>query len=189
MPSVTRLAGVLLSCLLLATVYALPKSKAQPVPKFSSAYTDLNTQCKNAFESVGEGQDMPLKCKGYGGYHIDVGYSAWAAHINVTPSGGGDSIPLATQPLGYTDAKGRKIEWRMADGVPFAVILRVTNYRESDDGGIPFEAKYVTGESLRVKGLKDYEQIDHDLDVKKVSNSNVKAREMADQGYLKIKGE
>src|SRR4051794_3786814 len=56
---------------------------------FTSAYTDLNKDCEPAFkdEEIGEGQDMPLKCKGYGGYYISIGYSAWASHLAVQMEG------------------------------------------------------------------------------------------------------
>jgi hypothetical protein len=155
-------------------------------PKFSSLYTDLNKDCKAAFKQVGEGQDMPLKCKGYGGYHIFINYSAWASSLSANGSGD-NSITLAMQGLGYSDEKGRKIEWRLADGKPFAVILRISNYKikAGDDGDNPFQDKYKTGESLLVKGLKGYEQIDFEVDTKATPNANVKAREMADNAYLK----
>ncbi len=188
MLSLIRAAALLLSLLLLGTGFAQPVSNAARAPRFSSVYTDLNTQCKGEYEPTDNGQDVPLICKGYGGYVINVGYSAWAAHIGINKPGDEASLPLAAQPAGYTHEKGRKIEWRMADGKPFAVIMRVSKYREREDGGYPYEAQYKTGESLRVKGLKGFEKIDHDLDVKTAANPNARAREMADEGYLQIKG-
>lgn len=154
-----------------------------PAPAFSSLYTDLNKDCKDAFKNVGEGQDMPLRCKGYGGYYIYIYYSAWASHINAQMVRKDDvSISLAMQELGYSDAKGRKIEWRMADGKPFAVILRVSHYKESTDGINPFDEKLKTGESLLVKGLKGYEHIDSAVDARQ-PDANLKARQLADQQY------
>lgn len=152
-------------------------------PAFSSAYTDLNKDCRDAFKEVGEGQDMPLRCKGYGGYYIYIYYSAWASHINAQMMGRDDvTISLAMQELGYSDAKGRKIEWRMADGKPFAVILRVSHYKELNDGNNPFDEKLKTGESLMVKGLKGYEHIDGSVDAR-TPDANVKARQLADSQY------
>jgi hypothetical protein len=157
-------------------------------PAFSSAYTDLNKDCKDAVKEVGEGQDMPLRCKGYGGYHIYIYYSAWASHINADMDKDENvSISLASQGLSYSDEKGRKIEWRMADGKPFAVILRISNYnteKANATGDNPFDDKYKTGESLIVKGLKGYEHIDAAVDAK-TPDANAKAREIADNGYAK----
>jgi hypothetical protein len=151
--------------------------------KFTSVYTDLNKECKDAFKTVGEGQDMPLRCKGYGGYYIYIYYSAWAAHVNAQMLKNEDvTISLAMQPLSYSDEKGRKIEWRMADGKPFAVILRVSNYKASGDGESPFQESLKTGESLLIKGLKGYEHIQGEVDAK-APDANVKARELADQKY------
>lgn len=164
----------------LAARTAAPKNLP---PTFSSLYTNLNTECKNAFRSVGEGQDMPLRCKGYGGYSVYIYYSAWGSHIAIQSKSKSDDSPaIASQGLDYSDQKGRKVEWRMADGKPFAVILRISNYRENPDGDNPFQDKFKTGESLIVKGLKGYEQIDFTLDAKS-PDANVKAREMADKAY------
>jgi hypothetical protein len=155
--------------------------------QFTSAYTDLKTECKNAFKDVGEGQDMPLMCKGYGGYKIYIYYSAWAANIALAqPTKSdriGDTMFLAMQGLSY-DQEGRKVEWRMADGKPFAVIMRVTDYKETNDGDNPFDEKNRTGESLIIKGLKGFERIDSRIDAK-TPDANAKAREIADSNYNK----
>jgi hypothetical protein len=160
-------------------------------PKFSSVYTDLNRDCKSALtkreerEAEARGTDIPERCKGYGGYYVDVGYSAMASDLRIYKTGSDDFVGLGMFPLNYTDERGRKIEWRMADGKPFAVIIRVPEY-----GGEPtssdnvFDPKYKTGESLRVSGLKGYEHIEANVDAK-TPNANVKAREAADNAFLK----
>lgn len=168
---------------------ATPASTAAG-PAFTSAYTDLNKDCEPAFkdEEVGEGQDMPLKCKGYGGYYISIGYSAWASHLGVQLDGDENyMLGLVNEGIGYSDEPGKKVEWRMADGQPFAVIARASSYDESkaeNAGDNPYQAKYKTGESLVVKGLKGYERIDFKVDAKD-PKANEKAREMADSNYIK----
>ncbi len=159
-------------------------------PAFTSVYTDLNKDCTGAVKEseVGEGQDMPLKCKGYGGYYISIGYSAMASHVGVQMEGDEEfMVGLVNAGIGYNDEPGRKIEWRMADGKPFAVIVRATSYDEdkaSQTGDSPYQDKYKTGESLLVKGLKGYERIDFKVDAKD-PKANEKAREMADSNYAK----
>ncbi|MGB9178589.1 MAG: hypothetical protein WCB68_05015 [Pyrinomonadaceae bacterium] len=153
---------------------------------FSSVYTDLNRDCRNALKSVGEGQDMPLRCKGYGGYKISIGFSAMASHLSVDSLDDKYSNSLAMQQLNYDQEKGRKIEWRLADGKPFAVILRVSKYNDAN-AGTPeyFSEQNKTGEFLIVKGLKGYEKIDFEVDVKSGGNVNEKARQLADSNYGK----
>jgi hypothetical protein len=152
-------------------------------PKFSSAYTDLNKECKAAFKSVGEGQDMPLKCKGYGGYDIGIGYSAMSSHLSVQLVGGEAVVSVMPQPLSYYDNK--KVEWRMADGKPFAVIIRVNRYKnEGSMDTDTYSEQNKTGESLLVKGLKGYEHIDGAVDAR-TPGANVKARQLADEQYRK----
>lgn len=153
--------------------------------KFSSVYTDLKTQCKPDAEEEMEGTDTPLRCEGYGGYEILIGFSAASSHLRAEPKGGGGEeggVELATQALHY-DAQ-RKIEWRLADGKPFALIFRVDKVREDVDPAEMWRPENKLGEALRVKGLKGYERIDFEVNARE-PNANAKARELADAAYSK----
>jgi hypothetical protein len=161
-------------------VFAISIHRAQNKrPQFSSAYTNLKTQCKNPAPSSDESQHTSLFCKGYGGYRIHIFDSAMALHINAETLDRQTSIPLAEQNLTY-DRQVRRIEWRLANGKPFAVILRAFKY--SGQGQYPLQEK-PTGEVLLVKGLAGYEHIDDEVDVKTTPNPNAKARELADKGH------
>jgi hypothetical protein len=159
-------------------------TNAQKV-KMSSVYTNLKTECKNAFKSVNEGQDMPLVCKGFGGYKVNVGYSAWASSISISKRKSDDEvIGLASQAIDFTDY-APKLEWRLANGKPFAVILRIKKYNvdfAAANGDNPFMANNVIGEVLVIKGLAGYSQIDFEIDAKG-KNANAKAQKMADENY------
>ena len=162
------------------TPVAIPGVTAQDTTKFSSEYTSL-TKCgsgmtkKEEQEAEKNGSDIPTRCKGPGGYDIYIYYSACASHFTAVK--GEESISLAMQTVNW---KQKTVEWRMANGKPFAVIMRVFEYGGTDlcttDGK-------VIGESLLVMGLKGYEHIDEKVDVKATPNPNVKAREIADKGY------
>lgn len=152
--------------------------------KFSSAYTDLKTQCRSIAEGEAQGDDTPLRCEGYGGYEVRIDFSAASSHLGVQPAGdrSEERIHLADQPLNY-DAK-RKIEWRFADGKPFAVILRVDRPKEGLDPAEMWRPENKAGESLLVKGLKGFERIDFDVDARS-PDANARARELADRAYAK----
>jgi hypothetical protein len=157
-------------------------------PKFSSVYTDMQRDCKNAVtrkeerEMLASGQDIPESCKGYGEYYPGISYSAITAYVWIG-SKRDDTFSITLNQKG-TNAAGRKLEWRLADGKPFAVILRVT-YFSGDSGpdGNPFHDKYKEKETLVVKGLKGYEKINFEIEAK-TPNANEKAREMADNAFL-----
>jgi hypothetical protein len=153
-------------------------------PKFSSAYTDLKTQCKAVAGRGMEGEDTPLRCGGFGGYEVRIDFSAASSHLRLQAKGGGaeDSVELAQQPLDY-DSK-RKIEWRLAGGKPFAVIFRVDRPKDGLDPSEMWRPENRAGESLLVKGLKGYEQIDFEV-AASTPNANEKARELADGAYTK----
>jgi len=127
--------------------------------------------------------DMPLRCKGYGGYEINVGFSATSSQFTINPVGKRDQdvVVSTMQPLDY-DQK-RRIEWRLANGKPFAVIYRIAT---KGDSGAPdvWYPENQTGESLVIKGLKGFEHINFEIDAKD-SQANVKARQMADEGYAR----
>jgi len=153
-------------------------------PRFSSAYTGL-TKCgsgltrKEEKEAEKHGSDIPTRCKGFGGYDVYIYYSACSSHF--TLDRGDETIQLAMQAV---DWKQKTVEWRMAGGKPFAVIMRVYEYGGDDHctaGG------KIISESLMIKGLKGFEHIDEEFKVKGTPNPNAKARQIADKGYASTK--
>jgi hypothetical protein len=84
--------------------------------------------------------------------------------------------------LDFDDRK-TKVEWRTANGKPFAMIMRIPTYGKAKEG------EYfgpVNGEQLFVRGLKGFD-FETTVDAK-TPNANARARELADAEYLKIKG-
>jgi len=161
---------------------------AAQAPRFSSLYTNLKTDCRGTMtvkQAEESGEDMPLKCKGYGGYEINIGYSATSSQFSIIRAGQPDEdvVTSTMQPIDY-DLK-RKVEWRFANGKPFAVIYRIdlTKSDSSDPTGM-WSKENKTGEHLVIKGLKGFEHIDFEVDAK-TADANVKAREMADAAYAK----
>jgi hypothetical protein len=153
--------------------------------KFSSVYTNLKTQCASALtkkeekEAEAMGQDIPFICKGYGGYEIYLGSHGAFTQLRVERKTDKESV--VTETLHISDPiYNQKVEWRLADGQPFAVIFRRDLNDEPDD---PANVKKI-GEALRVIGLKD-KNIDFWVDVKKFANPNEEARKLADAAYTK----
>lgn len=183
---ISRLAVLGLICT--AVFPPLSVATAGQAPRFSSLYTNLKTDCRTAFKQKrGEqyGSDMPLKCKGYGGYEINIGYSASSSQFSINRIGNrSDGVVTSTmQPLDY-DLK-RRVEWRLANGKPFAVIYRIdlTKGDSSDAIGM-WSKENKTGESLVIKGLKGFEHIDFEISAN-TADANLKAREMADKNYAR----
>lgn len=159
----------------------LSNAAPQAKPIFSSSYTAL-TKCgsgmtrKEEREAEKNGQDIPTRCKGYGGYDVYIYYSACASHFSLTK--GDENISLGTQAVNW---KQKTVEWRMADGKPFAIILRVYE-NEGDD--LCSSSGKIKSESLMIQGLKGFEHISESVDAR-TRNSNLKAREIADKGFAK----
>jgi hypothetical protein len=163
---------------------ATPAADAmQSAPTFSSSYTPL-TKCgsgmtrKEEREAEERGSDIPSVCKGPGGYNVDISYSACSSGFSITK--GEENISLGMQSV---DWKQKTAEWRLANGKPFAVIIRMYEYAGND---LCSTAGKITNEVLVVKGLKGFEHIDETVKAS-APNANVKAREIADKGYLKPK--
>ena len=159
------------------------RAATQAAPKFSSSYTPL-TKCGSGMTKKEEkaaeerGSDIPSLCKGPGGYNVDISYSACSSSFSVVK--GEENISLGMQSV---DWKQKNAEFRLADGKPFAVIIRMYDYAGNDACAT---AGKIKGESLVVKGLKGFEHIDETINAN-TPNANAKAREIADQGYLKPK--
>ncbi len=165
-------------------------AKSTPAPaaatNFTSVYTDMKNDCKTLEDPPGteEGGDPAGECKGYGGYRIFISHSAWAAGYSIQNLNDlNETIDLGTDHSGY-GSKGEKVEWRMANDKPFAVIMRLGKYKELNDSENPYTEKNRIGSTLVIKGLKGWEHIDFKVDGA-TPNANEKAREMADQRYSK----
>ena len=165
--------GALIGC---ASVALASPPPTKP-PLFTSAYTNLETDCRPAVaqSEAGEGQDVPLQCKRIGGYSVKISFTAEAAYIAVEE--GAFYLDLGEDRFGLVSPKsGRKIEWRLANRRPFAVIFRTYDY----SGGAPVEI-------LVVKGLKGFSHINTVVNPRKAPDANAAAHQRADEGYLNQK--
>lgn len=171
------LAFVLALILILFTANSFAQTKTAKT-KFSSVYTDLKRNCETV--RGGEGQDDAYDCRGFGGYRVAVWYSAAAEIMAINLPDKSDLISLDTHDIA-ADYSKRKIEWRLANKKPFAVIFRVDKYggEKKDDYNI-FGKKI--GEELKIVGLKGFENISFTVDAK-TPDANAKARELADKAF------
>lgn len=171
-----RLLIISAAILLLAAATAFSQPNRSRT-RFTSVYTDLGAGCKTLGGPDGGGESSV--CKGVGGYEIGIYASAAALHINAELKGNNEPIILAIVDIGFNESKTR-IEWRLANGKPFAVILRIPQYADPTDES-PYFGKMV-GEKLVIRGLKGYGNIALSVDTT-TPNANAKAREMADAAY------
>jgi hypothetical protein len=159
---------------------------AQPATKFSSTYTTTATDCKDDGPKNDNGSDTPLICKGSGVYTLSIGYSAFGASLSAKV--GENYIPLGSVDGGWDQARDRKLEWRLANGKPFAVIYRVNVYRNVaeniENGKSPFTEADRTGSSIVIVGLAGFENLKGEFDGKD-AKANAKARALADAAYSK----
>jgi hypothetical protein len=154
------------------------------VAKMSSVFTNLQTDCKA--ETKSDGDEVPFICKAVGGYRVRiVPAGAWAETVEIVNAKGETVTSLGMVGYGYTAVKNRKIEWRMANGKPFAVIFRVNTYdseKANEAGDSPFLPKYKTGEKLLIRGLTGHSQIDFEIDGK-AKKANLNAQKKADENF------
>ncbi|CAN5513832.1 hypothetical protein BH10ACI2_BH10ACI2_15570 [soil metagenome] len=152
-------------------------AQAKKAPKFTSVYTSLKTACRSYAGS--NGSDGYSICKGPGGYQVRVYYSAATTQINAELKGKDNSFPIATAALDLKWERS-KLEWRLANGKPFAVIMRIDKYGNAADG--EYVGK-VVGQELVVTGLLGFENLKTSIDAK-TTGANDLAREAADSEYL-----
>lgn len=152
-------------------------AQGKKAPKFTSVYTNLKTSCKSFDGS--NGSDGYSICKGPGGYQVRIYYSASTTEIAAELKGKDDNFHVATASVGFNWGNS-KIEWRLANGKPFAVIMRIPTYAEPADG--QYFGK-VTGQKLVVTGLLGFEDLSTKIDAK-TAGANSLAREAADSAYL-----
>jgi len=158
-----------------------PSFAKAPAVSFSSAYTHLSRECKWAYSQseLAEGQDNALLCKGFGRYRIFLYFSAMDSWLSIRLKGATETAVLDPA-IGGIDEKEDVVEWRMANKVPFAVIVRSREY-----SGPEADRKLIK-ESLVVRGIDKYAEISGSVTFRKDINANEEARRLADEGYRKI---
>lgn len=169
----TAIGIVIVLVIIVSPAFAADTKK--PKTKFTSVYTDLAKSCEDKFDDSEGGQDIPVVCKGPGGYSVHVDFSACCEHVRVE---GKKDIEVEFPVQRFVTAMKRKVEWRLADGKPFAVIFRINKYK----GEISLHPEKA-GEVLVIKGLAGFPNIDSEVDVKPDSSPNLEARRLADHGY------
>jgi hypothetical protein len=152
-------------------------ASAQKPVRFSSVYTRLDG--KGCHTIRGEhGADDAQQCKGVGGYDVEIYYSAATMQIAAIRNRDEQGAGIATLNLDFDYTKTR-LEWRLANGKPFAVIMRAPVYDKPKKG--EYFGK-VIGQQLIVAGLVGFD-VDENIDAK-LSDANARAREAADRSFL-----
>ena len=172
-----------LIALIAITLVSVAAAVSQSKPgrtKFTSFYSNFTTSCRTwAGEGGTDGYSL---CRGPGGYRIRIYYSAASVHYNAEIAKDDTSnFPIAMLDIFSNEERKTRVEWRLANGKPFAVIMRIPTYakpvKDFDYYGP------VNGHQLVVKGLKGID-LETSVDAKE-PNANVRARQHADAAYLK----
>lgn len=183
-----RLSSLLILLCGLLFVAQIQAQINKPKPKkinFSSVYTNIDyDKCLEIGEfDPQEPRDLPLICEGYGQYKIYVStHNRNTAYIskNVTKNNVPDDAASFV-----IEQKARRpiIEWRLANGVPFACIVRL----EGDAKIFPEIAnENDVVNYLVIKNLPGFKSFTDSIDANKVRNANQSARQKADANYGKL---
>ncbi|MCB1025584.1 MAG: hypothetical protein KDB79_14400, partial [Acidobacteria bacterium] len=159
---------------------AIASRRDQPgQTEFTSFYTDLSKDCKT--QESDEGGHASTFCKGPGNYRLHYFDSATTLEFIAETTDGENGVRLASQSLSYPK-ENSMIEWRLADGKPFAVIMKVFSYKQ-ENGMIAYPAK-ITDRKISIKGLEGFEKIDHEIKDEKYAD--LRARDLAYTDYFEI---
>ncbi len=148
---------------LMTLTFLATSSFAENIIVYSSAYTDLAHDCKWQYleKNLQEGQDNALICKGAGEYEALIDFSMDDSYLHVLKTNT-VAFTISTD-IRLADYKKGKIEWRLANEKPFAIITRTK-----------LGAKKTL---LSIHGL-------HGFDVlSATANNNANARTIADKFY------
>ena len=167
-----------------ATVESIPvQVKPDSEIKFSSVYTKLNSKtCKPLWKPENE-QDEPSElCTGYKGYKIYIqmhGISRFWVGREISKDL--DSWKMSEMPSFLFSGGEPTLEWRLADGEPFALIVRAEYDKQLFQ---PYEPGMAN--ELGVQNLRGFAPISVSIDATKNKNANEDARAAADAGYRKL---
>ncbi len=148
-------------------------------PVHTSVYTDMENDCSDASDpelAAEEGRDVPLICKGPGGWTLEETYSACDRHRHVDYNGervthvrtgrGEECIRLSFP--------SSKAEWRLRNGRPIALIMRVICHENEGECITPARGEYLVVQPLRKGALPIA------IDARRTRKANEEARKQAD---------
>ena len=176
-----------IKCLILVVVcfcgvngYSQKKLSKSKTPVFTSIYLDTRGKsCKQIEEEM-------FGCKPVSGYRIISAYHSLLEQMWIETVSGKEVARIPSIEAGQFTRNFGKVEWRLADGKPFAVITRfaIFTYEEVEANKDLTNDYSKFPQILVVKGLTGFEQIDFEIDAKS-NNANKKARDLADATYKK----
>jgi hypothetical protein len=172
-------------------------AKAQAKGEGKSVYTQVYSRnpedCKDVdINTVSEGEDVPQLCKGYGGYWLYRTSAVYRVKLAIQDGRRKFSVPVVAaenhKALALEDfcvkKIGDKIEWLVMKGKPFAFILRVSYFKDTQNEQTVFQPQNRAGEFLFVRGLKGYEGLRYEVSVlNSAFNPNEQARQLAYRFY------
>jgi hypothetical protein len=173
----TYLLCTILSVVTCAGLVSAQATGTKTPVKFASVYSNLNKGCRTIHGT--NGTDDADICRAPGGYQVRMYSAAAAFYINAEVKGKREFFNLATTNFDF-DTRKTRIEWRLADGKPFAAIIRVPKY--ADPTGDEQYFGKIIGQQLSVVGLEGHEDIGFSIDAKE-ADANAKSRELADKAY------
>lgn len=188
-------AVVLCGCLLLG--YPAANGQTARQAKLTSVFTPLynvsSKSCKTDEAYLSEGDDYGKVCAGSGKYKLLISGFGTQINYGIGVPKTDFSVyffPLATGAAAkferadlYKEKLVGQIEWRLADGVTFAAIVRAEFYKNTG-AKTAVNPKNKAGEFVFVRGLKGFEDLKEDLDaIQTAFNVQEQAHKIADEFY------
>lgn len=164
---------------LLCLIILLLASTTHAAPVFSSTYSQMDKTCSQADEE--DENSERLVCKPVGSYQMIIDSSAVAISLAIQDTRKKNEPPLevATRITKLEAA----LEWRLADGKPFAVITRTQEWKENPKMNGSTEAPFiVTDEKLAIRGLGKCATLNTTIPARQ-TGANEKARQLADSAW------
>lgn len=174
---------------------ALPTPPADSDQAFSPVYKISSKQClKDKDENLSEGDDFQKVCPGFGNYNLVLsGFDRLVKHeirnsdfsVMLFPLEDGEASKYVRADL-YDQKLADKIEWRLANGKPYAVIVRAMFYKNTGSAKTFLNPKNKVAEFVFVRGLQGFEDLKADLrTVETAFNPDEQARMIADRFFEK----
>ncbi len=163
-----------------------PDSPSVSHIKFTSVYTKLDAaSCKPIREAENDEDEVPDLCTGFKDHKIFISNHGTVTRITIgrevtsDPNAwDGSQLPSF---IANEAGNGQIIEWRLADGEPFACIVRAKypkNLIDPDEKGEVNE--------LVAINLKGFAPINISIDAKNTSQANDEIRKKTDAAYRKL---
>jgi len=152
--------------------------------EYTSSYTKLSEDnCLLISPENAGGGDGYKVCSGVGEYELYIYFDLYSTYMKLRKKDSAMEVDMFNKNCGAVIQYEESVEWRHANGKPFACVAHQKCYDVDEMG----EVGKQTGEYYIAKGIEGFEGISIEIDATKTTDAITEVRKQTDEAHKRLK--